>query len=140
MLVSAVVGVGVLVMTGWGTRSDLGTEQRLMSASSEPITAVATPVKAHPTAPAVVAAPPASAPVRPAVTERSLQVRWTVSWANVRAEPRESAFVLEQLPPGTRVEGFRRPSGWWLVYMYGDSIGYVAGALLHPSPPDTLNP
>jgi hypothetical protein len=64
-------------------------------------------------------------------------MRWTTLWANVRAEPRDSALVVEVLRPGTLIEGIRHPSGWWLVFVDGDSIGYVAGALLSAEPPDS---
>jgi hypothetical protein len=56
----------------------------------------------------------------------------------VRLNPGPNSAVLDELAPGTRVEGVRNPSGWWLVYLDGDSIGYVAGSLLRADAPDSL--
>jgi len=67
-----------------------------------------------------------------------LETRWTANWANVRLHPYQGSAVLEELPPGTRVDAVRDSSGWWFVYAYGDSLGYVAGSLLRASPPDSL--
>jgi hypothetical protein len=36
------------------------------------------------------------------------------------------------------VDAVRDRSGWWLVYLDGDSVGYVAGSLLRAEPPDSL--
>jgi hypothetical protein len=55
---------------------------------------------------------------------------------NVRERPADDAPVRQVLKPGTRVEGFARRYGWWLVFVGGDSIGYVAGSLLSSREPD----
>ena len=112
---------------GWGTLSDGGPSVRTVLNPPAPAQAVESPV---PVANTLVAEVP---PVE-------LQTRWTIQWANARAEPREDALILEELPPGTQVEGVRHRSGWWLVYIYGDSVGYVAGALLRAQLPDSLKP
>jgi hypothetical protein len=112
---------------GWGTLSDDRPSARSVLNPPAPAQAVESPV---PVANTLVAEVP------PVV----LQTRWTIQWANARAEPREDALILEELPPGTQVEGVRHQSGWWLVYIYGDSVGYVAGALLRAQLPDSLKP
>jgi hypothetical protein len=64
------------------------------------------------------------------------RTRWTRLWVNVRNAPEEGAPIARVLRPGTRVEGEERRYGWWVVYVEGDSAGFVAGALLSSRAPN----
>jgi len=87
-----------------------------------------------PAPPEPVAAPPATA------DGPDLQTRWTAGWSNVRGRPANDAPVLRVLPPGVEVRGRRGDWGWWAVRLGGDTVGYIAGALLVAAPPSSTRP
>ncbi|MBI4419343.1 MAG: zinc ribbon domain-containing protein [Gemmatimonadetes bacterium] len=60
----------------------------------------------------------------------ALETRWTLVWTNVRERPSNEAPVLRVFRPGTEVHGTAGRYGWWSIQLGGDSIGYIAGALL----------
>lgn len=70
----------------------------------------------------------------------AVRTRWTSTWANVRQGPDTSAPVVRVLPPGTEVIGTRGQWGWWTIRWGGDSVGYIAGALLVPTQPPNVPP
>lgn len=78
--------------------------------------------------------PPRSPP--PAVEdETTLQTRWTVDWSNMRRGPSNEAPIVRVLPPGTLVRGTLDKWGWWAIQWQGDTVGYIAGALLRATRP-----
>jgi hypothetical protein len=88
-----------------------------------PLTLLPTVDTTRPPEPAAHASPSDS-------TRIVLQPKWAKDWANVRQRPDANAPILQMLRPGTRVDGRAGENGWWLVFINGDSVGYVAGALL----------
>jgi DNA-directed RNA polymerase subunit RPC12/RpoP len=64
-----------------------------------------------------------------------LQTRWTTSWVNLRSAPSNEAPIVRVLRPGTAVHGTAAKWGWWATHLSGDSVGYVAGALLSTREP-----
>ncbi|MBI4500960.1 MAG: SH3 domain-containing protein [Gemmatimonadetes bacterium] len=85
-----------------------------------------------PAAETVLIVPPA---VRPDSQPLVLKTKWTTLWVNVRQGPADDAPIIKVLRPGTRVEAQARRYGWWLVFVDGDSLGYVAGDLLSAREP-----
>lgn len=63
------------------------------------------------------------------------QTRWIADWSNVRKAPTNEAPIMRVLPPGTEVRATPGQWGWWSIRLGGDSVGYVAGALLRSSRP-----
>lgn len=106
----------------------------------------------EPVAPAIVAAipdaappndtvpaPPAAAPASPAVSRpmpANLLTRWTVEWANVRAERSVESPIVRVLPPGSTVAVRAMSQGWWEVHADGSHIGYIANSVLTQHPPE----
>jgi hypothetical protein len=80
-------------------------------------------------------APPAAAPTPASTSLVSLRVKWTMEWANVRAERTSASTVVRVLGPGARVEIGDPSGGWWAVYENGAPIGYIANSLLGDVPP-----
>jgi hypothetical protein len=64
--------------------------------------------------------------------------RWTNDWANVRAGRALEDSVVAVIPPGRQIQVAGRVEGWWVVYLDGLPVGFVAGSLLSPTPPDTV--
>ena len=82
-------------------------------------------------APLLATTPPPQADSQPA----TFKTKWTTLWVNVRQRPADNAPIVTVLRPGTRLETQARRYGWWLVFLDGDSLGYVAGALLSAREP-----
>ena len=83
----------------------------------------------------VAAAPIPARPDSSALLSSALQTRWTTTWVNVRDEPSDGAPILRVLGPATAVRGAAARWGWWAVRLGGDSVGYIAGALLSSRKP-----
>lgn len=100
-------------------------------------------------APAVVAAPPSvpaesagaeslaavAVGVADSMAEAGLQRRWTADWSNMRRAPHNESPVVRVLAPGTEVHVAENKWGWWAILWKGDTVGYIAGALLRPRHP-----
>jgi len=117
---------------------------RLRAESASPDTLAARPTGAADSAPpAPNPAPPAN-PTLPevvatmdsaALLAAGLQRRWTVDWSNMHRAPHNESPVVRVLPPGTEVHVAENKWGWWAILWKGDTVGYVAGALLRSSRP-----
>jgi RNA polymerase subunit RPABC4/transcription elongation factor Spt4 len=59
-----------------------------------------------------------------------LERRWTVDWSNMHRTPRNGSPIVRVLPPGTEVHVAQDKWGWWAILWKGDTVGYIAGALL----------
>ena len=70
-----------------------------------------------------------------ALVAAGLQRRWTTDWSNLHRTPHNESPVVRVLPPGTEVHVAENKWGWWAILWKGDTVGYVAGALLRPSRP-----
>jgi len=104
--------------------------------AAAPDTADSEGATASPPAPmrGVVAGPttlPAEAPPRP----RDLVTRWTMEWANVRAERSVESAVVQVLPPGRAIEVRDMRQGWWALHADGIVVGYIANSVLTTEPP-----
>lgn len=106
------------------------------------------------TVPPVVAAAPESAatverspaptpPPTPRTTDQAtrdpagpaaLVTRWTIEWANVRAERSVESPVVRVLAPNVRIQVADMRGGWWALYDRGALVGFVANSLLRPAP------
>jgi len=102
--------------------------------ASETAQAVVLPDSSVPRATPLLAAPPTDTIVKES-GGLPLQTKWTMLWVNVRQGPADKAPIVKVLRPGTKVEALPRRYGWWLIFESGDSIGYIAGALLSGRPP-----
>jgi ribosomal protein L37E len=71
----------------------------------------------------------------PAGAGASLQTRWVADWSNMRRAPANEAAIVRVLPPDTEVRAAPSKWGWWAIVWQGDTVGYIAGALLRPSRP-----
>jgi hypothetical protein len=148
----AVVVAGVVILVRHGSPPAPPGAAR----PSRPVAAAARPASRPPAdtavraAPIVVAPPehpaaspePASRPPREPTAPRppsgappNLTVKWTVEWANVRAERTVTSPVVRVLAPGARVEIGDPGGGWWAIYEDGAAIGYIANSLLGGAPP-----
>lgn len=65
----------------------------------------------------------------------SLHTRWIADWSNMRRAPANEAAVVRVLAPGTEVRATPSKWGWWAIVWQGDTVGYVAGALLRANRP-----
>ena len=68
------------------------------------------------------------------------QLRWTLTWVNVRDARSPESEVVRVLNPGERVTVGDRARGWWMVYIDGAAVGYVANSVLDTIAPDSLPP
>ncbi len=64
-----------------------------------------------------------------------LRTRWTADWSNMRRAPDNGAPIVRVLPPATEVRAAQSQWGWWAVIWKGDTVGYIAGALLRTTRP-----
>lgn len=64
-----------------------------------------------------------------------LLTRWVADWSNMRTAPANDAPVVRVLAPGTMVRATPGKWGWWVIQYRGDTVGYIAGALLRASRP-----
>lgn len=109
--------------------------------ASQPV--VARPLRAL-EPPVRVTAPDSPAPTSPPVDAGTpadtsgLKTRWVADWSNMRRLPSNEAPVVRVLAPGTMVRGTPGKWGWWAIQYQGDTVGYVAGALLRPSRPTSI--
>lgn len=92
---------------------------------------VAPPIDAQPVP---VASPPPADPDTSSLPPGA-QVRWSREWANVREGPGTDHPVVGVLRPYTEVAVTGLRAGWWLVYIDGTPLGYVARDLLTAAPP-----
>ncbi len=82
----------------------------------------------------MTSAPPASQPP----VSRPIQAAHSDSGAPdsaMRTAPANAAPVVRVLAPGTMVRATPGKWGWWAIQWNGDTIGYIAGALLRSSRP-----
>ncbi len=82
--------------------------------------------------PQAVASPPAETPK---ATGPSTQAKWTSTWVNVREERGTNTRVVQVIDPGQRVEVDSLQGRWWVVYIDGKPIGYVANSVLRDESP-----
>ena len=118
--VLGVVGVGVWLMT-WDRPTPVTTADEVIPALL-PLPVVPAPSLAPTEAP-----PP---------TVALMETRWTSTWVNVREGPAIDAPILQILRPRQRVEVADRQGRWWLVYLNGERLGYIANSVLQATPPD----
>ncbi len=77
--------------------------------------------------PQAVASPPAETP---RTTGLSTRTKWTSTWVNVREGRGTDTRVVQVIDPGQRVEVDSLQGRWWVVYIDGKPIGYVANSVL----------
>ena len=124
----ALSGIAVLGLVSVGVRAVI-TARPTPAATQARVEAVT----ALPRPPGTVAAP-----VEPPLpTISGTQPRWTATWVNVREGPAMDAPILQTLPPAQRVDIANRQGGWWLAYLNGERIGYIANSVLQATPPDS---
>ena len=70
----------------------------------------------------------------PSTQGPALQTRWAVTWVNVRNRGGADAPVIAVLRPGRQVEVHEESGSWWLAYVDGKPLGYVASWLLRDAP------
>jgi hypothetical protein len=140
LMLAMMIATGALVIDRWpASASAADNDVRVVARRSvEPV-----PTPPDSTSPVQDSIVPASSPA-PVDTPKAEPVqvssritRWTQMWTNVRRRPEEDAPIARVLRPGTRVEGEPRRYGWWVIYVGGDSAGYVAGGLLSSRAPAT---
>jgi len=83
--------------------------------------------------PAPTPQPTAQTPTEVA-SPAALVTRWTVEWANVRAERTVESPVVRVLAPNVRIQVADMRGGWWALYDGGAVVGFVANSLLRPAP------
>ncbi len=138
LLLTVLIAAGALVIDRWPTTAASSGYVRLVPRPSEapppapPDSSAATPDSIVASAKPV----PIDAQEREPAAESTRLTRWTHLWTNVRRRPEENAPITRVLRPGTRVEGEPRRYGWWVIYVGGDSAGYVAGELLSSRTPE----
>jgi len=76
---------------------------------------------------------PVDAPPRP----RDLVTRWTLEWANVRAQRSVESAVVQVLPPGRAIEVREMRQGWWALHADGVVVGYISNSVLTTDRPTT---
>ena len=64
----------------------------------------------------------------------SRETRYTWTTVNVREGRGTSTSVVEVLPAGQRVQVADLQNGWWIAYVDGVQIGYIANSVLHDGP------
>ncbi len=82
--------------------------------------------------PPTVASPPI---VTPRTTEPSTQTKWTSTWVNVREGRGIDTRIIAVIDPAQRVEVDSLQGSWWVVYIDGKPIGYVANSVLQNESP-----
>ncbi len=70
-----------------------------------------------------------------ALLAAGLKRKWTTDWSNMHRAPRNESPVIRVLPPGTEVHVAENQWGWWAILWKGDTVGYIAGALLRSTRP-----
>ncbi len=71
-----------------------------------------------------------------ALAAAGLRRKWTTDWSNMHRAPLNQSPVVRVLPPGTEVHVAENRWGWWAILWKGDTVGYIAGALLRSTRPD----
>jgi len=145
----ALVAVGVLLIRG-SLNEPPGPGTAPEQAAQAPAQPAQTPVEvpqapAESTPPQTAAArdsiPPApaepAAPPAPISAPTSAQPRWASTWVNVREARDPEAPVVRVLTPGESVAVADYQSGWWVVYVQNQRVGYAANSLLLSEPPDS---
>ena len=82
--------------------------------------------------PQAVASPPAETPK---ATGPSTQTKWTSTWVNVREGRGSDTRIVQILDPRQPVEVASLQGRWWVVYIDGKPIGYVANSVLQNESP-----
>jgi uncharacterized protein YgiM (DUF1202 family) len=75
--------------------------------------------------------------VAPTVSIDVARQRYAQVWANLRAEPSNTATVLLVLHPGEVVAVDSLQQGWYRVVTDQQAVGYVAQQYLDTLPPST---
>ncbi len=108
------------------TSIDLGIPNRT-NTESQPLTSNAPPQLT----PATV--PPTATPT---TIDPRTQTKWTSTWVNVREGRGIDTRVVAVIDPAQRVEVDSLQGSWWVVYIDGRPIGYVANSVLQNESPN----
>ena len=131
LLLVAILGIPERTSTDLGipesTSTDLGIPKRI-DTESQPLTS-STPAQLTP---ATVASPPTATP---RTIDPSTQTKWTSTWVNVREGRGIDTRVVAVIDPAQRVEVDSLQGSWWVVYIDGRPIGYVANSVLQNESP-----
>ncbi len=65
----------------------------------------------------------------------STETKWTSTWVNVREGRGTNTGVVQILDPGQRLEVNNLQGRWWVAYLDGRRIGYVANSVLRSKSP-----
>ncbi len=109
------------------TSTDLVIPKRIDTESQPPTSS--TPAQLTP---ATVTTPPTATP---RTTDPSTQTKWTSTWVNVREGRGTDTRVVAVIDPAQRVEVDSLRGSWWVVYLDGQPIGYVANSVLQNESP-----
>lgn len=93
-------------------------------------------VRAPPREPLQPTAPAGAGSLVPVASMPATEMRWTNTWANVREGRGTDTPVIQILQPGQQIEVTDRQNGWWVAYVDGKAVGYVANPLLDREPPN----
>jgi hypothetical protein len=71
----------------------------------------------------------------PTVAAETTLTKWTSTWVNLRNARDPDAEIVRVLNPGEQVEVADLVGGWWVVFVDGEMVGFVARSLILDQPP-----